>query len=129
MPPRVRPLCGLSSRLLSLVLCKLQQAGRALLMALHEQHGCALCLLLGQHQDWWCADLVDNIRSGNFPEWDFMIQTMKPEEQEDFWFDPLDNTKVSSHCKAPCLAHWQLNTASAGCMLHALANVVPGTLH
>ena len=43
------------------------------------------------------ADLVEHIRNGDFPEWDFQIQTMKPEEQEDFWFDPLDNTKVSSY--------------------------------
>ena len=39
---------------------------------------------------------MEHIRNGDFPEWDFHIQTMKPEEQEDFWFDPLDNTKVSS---------------------------------
>ena len=41
-----------------------------------------------------CADLVENIRKGNFPEWDFMWQTMDPAEQENFDFDPLDCTKV-----------------------------------
>ena len=49
------------------------------------------------------ADLVEHIRNGDFPEWDFQIQTMKSEEQEDFWFDPLDSTKVSSLLSFLCM--------------------------
>ena len=41
------------------------------------------------------VDLVTNIQEGNFPKWDFFIQTMDPAKQEDYRFDPLDCTKVT----------------------------------
>lgn len=40
-------------------------------------------------------DLVNHIADGEFPEWDFCIQTMELSEEHSLDFDPLDCTKVS----------------------------------
>lgn len=39
-------------------------------------------------------DLTDSIASGNFPEWKLCIQTIDPEHEDKFDFDPLDVTKI-----------------------------------
>lgn len=39
-------------------------------------------------------DLYDNIKKANYPVWDLYIQTMKPEQVNDFDFNPLDTTKI-----------------------------------
>ena len=39
-------------------------------------------------------DLVNHIADGDFPEWDFCIQTMELSEEHSQDFDPLDCTKV-----------------------------------
>jgi catalase len=38
-------------------------------------------------------DLYDAIENGDYPEWDLFVQTMKPEDMDNFDFDPLDATK------------------------------------
>ena len=39
-------------------------------------------------------DLYDNIADGNYPEWTLYIQTMDPNDEDKFEFDPLDVTKI-----------------------------------
>lgn len=39
------------------------------------------------------SDLYKAIRTGNFPKWDLKVQTMLPNQLDDFEFDPLDATK------------------------------------
>lgn len=39
-------------------------------------------------------DLYDSIASGNFPEWKLYIQTIDPDHEDNFDFDPLDVTKI-----------------------------------
>ncbi|MFO0906422.1 MAG: catalase [Pirellulales bacterium] len=39
-------------------------------------------------------DLYDAIRSGDFPSWELAVQTMSPEQLDDFPYDPLDVTKT-----------------------------------
>ena len=39
-------------------------------------------------------DLYDAIRRGDYPSWDLTVRMLKPEQLDDFDFDPLDATKV-----------------------------------
>ena len=39
-------------------------------------------------------DLYDAIEAGDYPEWTLAIQTMNPEDEDKFDFDPLDVTKT-----------------------------------
>ncbi len=39
-------------------------------------------------------DLFDAIKKGNFPKWDFFVQTMSDDEHPELDFDPLDDTKI-----------------------------------
>lgn len=39
-------------------------------------------------------DLYAAIKKGEFPSWELTVQTMKPEQLDDFAFDPLDATKI-----------------------------------
>ncbi len=39
-------------------------------------------------------DLYNTIELGDYPEWEFFIQTMNPADENNFYFDPLDCTKV-----------------------------------
>ncbi len=39
-------------------------------------------------------DLQTTIKNGDFPKWDLMIQVLKPEQLNNFDFNPLDDTKI-----------------------------------
>uniref|UniRef100_A0A5B7A7F3 Catalase n=1 Tax=Davidia involucrata TaxID=16924 RepID=A0A5B7A7F3_DAVIN len=39
-------------------------------------------------------DLYDSIAAGNYPEWTLYIQTIDPDHEDRFDFDPLDSTKT-----------------------------------
>lgn len=39
-------------------------------------------------------DLTDSIAAGNYPEWKLFIQTIDPDYEDKFDFDPLDVTKT-----------------------------------
>jgi catalase len=39
-------------------------------------------------------DLYNAIETGEYPEWEFFVQTMDPADEEKFYFDPLDCTKI-----------------------------------
>lgn len=47
-----------------------------------------------QRQSHATADLYNAIEGGNYPEWEFFVQTMDPADEDKFYFDPLDCTKV-----------------------------------
>lgn len=49
-------------------------------------------------------DLFEHIRQGDYPKWDLYVQIMKPEDLDDFDFNPLDATKVWPEDRYP----WQL---------------------
>ncbi|EAQ77329.1 probable catalase hydroperoxidase hpii oxidoreductase protein [Blastopirellula marina DSM 3645] len=40
------------------------------------------------------ADLYDSINRGQYPEWELGVQMLKPDQLDDFDFDPLDATKI-----------------------------------
>ena len=42
----------------------------------------------------YTADLYSNVERGNYPKWDLYIQTMNPDELDNFDFNPLDATKI-----------------------------------
>jgi catalase len=48
----------------------------------------------GKNHSHATADLFEAIEKGDFPEWQFAIQTMEPEQEDSFDFDPLDDTKI-----------------------------------
>ncbi|KAK9234006.1 catalase [Lipomyces kononenkoae] len=50
--------------------------------------------LAGQDPDFHRKDLMEAIDNGAYPKWDFAIQTIPEERQDDFEFDILDATKI-----------------------------------
>ncbi|KAJ4824709.1 Carnitine O-acetyltransferase mitochondrial [Turnera subulata] len=46
-------------------------------------------------------DLYDSIEAGDFPEWKLYIQTMDPDDEDKYDFDPLDVTKIWPEDKFP----------------------------
>ena len=42
----------------------------------------------------YTTDLYDNVAKGNYPSWDLYIQTIDPDQIDDFAFNPLDDTKI-----------------------------------
>lgn len=46
-------------------------------------------------------DLYNAIADGDFPQYDFYIQTLDPKDEYTLDFDPLDCTKVTSPAIAP----------------------------
>jgi len=42
----------------------------------------------------YTTDLYENINAGNFPAWDLYVQTINPDELNNFDFNPLDPTKI-----------------------------------
>ena len=54
-------------------------------------------------KDWGhqTTDLYASIRAGKFPMWDLYVQTLRPEQLNDFSFYPLDPTKIWPEKVAP----------------------------
>ncbi|GGG53179.1 catalase [Hymenobacter glacieicola] len=48
-------------------------------------------------------DLFDNIKAGNFPEWELCVQIMSDDEHPELDFDPLDDTKIWPQDQFPFL--------------------------
>ncbi|WP_029903489.1 catalase [Prevotella sp. 10(H)] len=59
--------------------------------------------LAGTDADYATRDLFDNIAKGNFPSWTAYVQIMKPEEADNYKFDPFDITKVWYHSDYPLI--------------------------
>ena len=48
-------------------------------------------------------DLYDSIEKGDYPAWNVSVQIMKPEEAENYRFNPFDVTKVWPHGDYPLI--------------------------
>ena len=48
-------------------------------------------------------DLFNHIESGDFPEWEMLVQIMSDDEHPELDFDPLDDTKIWPEDKFPML--------------------------
>ncbi|GAA5894449.1 hypothetical protein JCM8208_006244 [Rhodotorula glutinis] len=57
--------------------------------------------IAGENPDYAGQDLFESIEKGEFPSWDFCVQTMTPEQAEKFRYNILDLTKVWSHKEFP----------------------------
>ncbi len=58
-------------------------------------------------------DLYNAIETGEYPEWEFFVQTMDPADEEKFYFDPLDCTKVRKHWRM-CISQWYMPAEGYG---------------
>ncbi|XP_066306073.1 catalase isozyme C [Miscanthus floridulus] len=80
----------------------INRAGKATYVKFHWRPTCGVRSLLddeagavgGANHSHATKDLTDAIAAGNFPEWTLYIQTMDPEHEDRFDFDPLDVTKT-----------------------------------
>lgn len=78
------------------------KAGKVLYVKFHWKPTCGVKCLMddeavivgGTNHSHATKDLYDSIAAGNYPEWKFYIQTMDPEDEDKFDFDPLDDTKI-----------------------------------
>lgn len=59
--------------------------------------------LAGTDPDYATRDLYDSIEKGDFPSWTAYVQIMKPEEADNYKFDPFDITKVWFHSDYPLI--------------------------
>lgn len=50
--------------------------------------------MVAQNHSHATKDLYDTIASGSFPEWRLYIQTMNPNDEDKYDFDPMDTTKI-----------------------------------
>jgi catalase len=57
--------------------------------------------LAGENPDYGIENLFNAIESGNYPSWSVYIQTMTPEQAENFRYNVLDLTKVWPHKDYP----------------------------
>ena len=80
----------------------LNKAGKATYVKFHWRPTCGVKNLLeeeaikigGSNHSHATQDLYDSIAAGNYPEWKLFIQTMDPDHEDKFDFDPLDVTKT-----------------------------------
>ena len=80
----------------------INKAGKANYVKFHWKPTCGVKCLLedeairvgGTNHSHATQDLYDSIKAGNYPEWKLFIQTMDPEHEDKFDFDPLDVTKT-----------------------------------
>lgn len=57
--------------------------------------------IAGENPDYAGQDLFESIEKGEYPSWDFCVQTMTPEQAEKFRYNILDLTKIWSHKEFP----------------------------
>ncbi|RWW46973.1 hypothetical protein BHE74_00047073, partial [Ensete ventricosum] len=80
----------------------LNREGKATYVKFHWRPTCGVKNLLedeavtvgGNNHSHATQDLYDSIAAGTYPEWKLFIQTMDPEHEDSFDFDPLDVTKT-----------------------------------
>lgn len=59
--------------------------------------------LAGEDPDYATRDLFESIEKGDYPSWNAYVQIMKPEEADNYKFDPFDLTKVWFHADYPLI--------------------------
>ncbi|PWZ27056.1 Catalase isozyme 3 [Zea mays] len=78
-------------------------AGKAQYVKFHWKPTCGVrCILTdeeaalvgGRNHSHATQDLYDSIAAGSFPEWTLYVQVMDPDTEEQYDFDPLDDTKT-----------------------------------
>lgn len=57
----------------------------------------------GENWENLTTDLYENIKAGNFPSWELSVQLLKPNDLDNFDFNPLDATKDWSEKDAPSI--------------------------
>nr|ABM47415.1 catalase [Prunus avium] len=80
----------------------ISKAGKVHYVKFHWKPTCGVKCLLedeaikvgGANHSHATKDLYDSIAAGNYPEWKLYIQTMDPDHEDRFDFDPLDLTKT-----------------------------------
>ncbi|XP_059590679.1 catalase isozyme 1 isoform X1 [Vitis vinifera] len=80
----------------------INKAGKAHYVKFHWKPTCGVKCLLeeeairvgGSNHSHATQDLYDSIAAGNYPEWKLFIQTIDPDHEDKFDFDPLDVTKT-----------------------------------
>ncbi|CAJ2642841.1 unnamed protein product [Trifolium pratense] len=80
----------------------INKAGKQLYVKFHWKPTCGVKCLLeeeaikvgGSNHSHATQDLYDSIAAGNYPEWKLYIQTIDPDHEDKFDFDPLDVTKT-----------------------------------
>lgn len=80
----------------------INKAGKAYYVKFHWKPTCGVKSLLedeaikvgGANHSHATQDLYDSIAAGNYPEWKLFIQTIDPDHEDRFDFDPLDVTKT-----------------------------------
>lgn len=80
----------------------INKAGKAQYVKFHWKPTCGVKCLLeeeaikvgGSNHSHATKDLYDSIAAGNYPEWKLFIQTIDPDHEDRFDFDPLDVTKT-----------------------------------
>ncbi|XP_060199949.1 catalase isozyme 3 [Lycium barbarum] len=80
----------------------INKAGKAHYVKFHWKPTCGVKCLLddeaikvgGANHSHATKDLYDSIAAGNYPEWKLFIQTIDPDHEDRFDFDPLDVTKT-----------------------------------
>nr|QXE96797.1 catalase [Caragana microphylla] len=78
----------------------INKAGKVQYVKFHWKPTCGVKCLLeeeairvgGTNHSHATQDLYDSIAAGNYPEWKLYIQTMDPDHEDQFDFDPLDTT-------------------------------------
>ncbi|XP_043707932.1 catalase-like isoform X1 [Telopea speciosissima] len=80
----------------------INKAGKVNYVKFHWRPTCGVKCLLddeavmvgGTNHSHATKDLYDSIQAGNYPEWKLYIQTIDPDYEDKFDFDPLDVTKT-----------------------------------
>ncbi|GKB99726.1 catalase isozyme 1, partial [Tanacetum coccineum] len=80
----------------------INKADKAYYVKFHWKPTCGVKSLLedeaikvgGANHSHATQDLYDSIAAGNYPEWKLFIQTIDPDHEDSFDFDPLDVTKT-----------------------------------
>ena len=80
----------------------INKAGKPYYVKFHWKPTCGVKSLLedeaikvgGANHSHATQDLYDSIAAGNYPEWKLFIQTIDPDHEDKFDFDPLDVTKT-----------------------------------
>ncbi|KAG2655460.1 hypothetical protein PVAP13_1KG021100 [Panicum virgatum] len=79
------------------------KAGKASYVKFHWKPTCGVrcirtdeeaALVGGRNHSHATQDLYDSIAAGSFPEWQLLVQVMDPDTEDQYDFDPLDDTKT-----------------------------------